>query len=389
MTWQKVVRNVKFIGRYLSYHNNTLRVIIPSFVGGFFLGANTNFKMPQCAVNLKRIITPVAVAMEKDENIKRNSFNFIADAVDIAAPSVVRIEVVGKHWNGQISSVGSGFFVTEDGIVLSNAHVVKNASLKGSPTVKVHLSTGETYNGVIIDVDPVSDLAAIKLVNEKQKKFPYLKLGGSVRAGEWVAALGSPLQLSNTVTAGIVSSLHRPGGELGLYNQDMGYIQTDAAINVGNSGGPLINLEGEVIGINCFTVQQAAGISFAIPANVVKEFLKEALNKDSSNTMKKKFYIGISMLSLSPDILLALQQRNPEFNSLKGGVLVARINSGSPSERSGLLIGDVILSINGKPVKSSRDVYNEVCRGANLVMQIQRKSQTLSINVSPEISSNL
>ena len=171
MKWYKIVQNLNLFtvtGRFLCNHKRSLPVFIPSFLGGFFLGATTNFKMPQILMKFKDNLTPVAVAMEKDANPKKHSFNFIADAVDIAAPSVVRIEAVSKQWNGQFSSVGSGFIVTEDGIVLSNAHVVKNASSKISSTVKVQLSTGETFKGVIIDVDPVSDLAAIKLVNEKQ-----------------------------------------------------------------------------------------------------------------------------------------------------------------------------------------------------------------------------
>lgn len=252
--------------------------------------------------------TVMAATDTKIDSKRRKSkmYNFIADAVEFVAPAVVHIEVIAnvrnQYQNIQTTvSSGSGFIVTAEGMVLTNAHVISN-----SAAVEVRLSNGETYKGVVIDVDDESDLAAVKLISNNKNIFPNVKLGTSsrVRAGEWVAALGSPLRLSNTVTGGIVSSLHRASGDIGIRRKNNVYIQTDAPINIGNSGGPLINLDGEVIGINCITVQQAAGISFAIPSDVAAEFLEGAMSKEKHTKQKggvysargkrdQKFYIGI------------------------------------------------------------------------------------------------
>ncbi|XP_057306780.1 serine protease HTRA2, mitochondrial-like isoform X2 [Hydractinia symbiolongicarpus] len=354
-------------------------------------------------MNLVNTVMAATDTKIDDKRKKSKMYNFIADAVEFVAPAVVYIEVIAnvrnQYQNIQTTvSSGSGFIVTAEGMVLTNAHVISN-----SAAVEVRLSNGDTYKGVVIDVDDESDLAAVKLISNNKKLFPHVKLGTSsrVRAGEWVAALGSPLRLSNTVTAGIVSSLHRASGDIGIRRNDNVYIQTDAPINIGNSGGPLINLDGEVIGINCITVQQAAGISFAIPSDVAAEFLEGAMSKEKHTKQKgdvssergkrdQKFYIGISMLTLTPPIVRELQQRNAEyFADINDGVLVARVNIGSPSERGGLMARDVIISINKKPVKTSTDVYKEVRKGETMVINVKRNGNTLTLNVEPEITSRL
>ncbi|KAK2572973.1 Serine protease HTRA2 [Acropora cervicornis] len=256
-------------------------------------------------------------------------FNFIADAVEKAAPAVVNIEVTGRHpgfvfgTHTGPTSAGSGFIVTEDGMVLTNAHLVENAM-----KVSVKLKDGRQFSGIVT------------------VKFPTLTLGSSssIRPGEWVVAMGSPLQLSNTITAGIVSTVHRAGEEIGLPNRGLEYIQTDAAINIGNSGGPLVNLDGDVIGINAITMRFAAGISFSIPIDAAKDFLSKSIEKvrngdyRSRNTMRplapyQRWYIGITMLTLTPQILNELRRRDQSFHKVEHGVLVAQINNGSPAQR--------------------------------------------------------
>jgi HtrA serine peptidase 2 len=184
--------------------------------------------------------------------------------------------------------------VESDGLLITNAHVVVN---KPHSAVNVKLHDGRTFHGVVEAVDPISDLATVRI---NCKNLPVMKLGksSSLRPGEFVVALGSPLNLQQTVTAGVVSA-ERPSSELGLQGRDINYIQTDAAITFGNSGGPLVNLEGEAIGINSMTA--SPGISFAIPMDYAKEFLrkaKERVKRGSAEPVSIRRYIGITMLSL-------------------------------------------------------------------------------------------
>uniref|UniRef100_A0A8D9BAQ6 Serine protease HTRA2, mitochondrial n=1 Tax=Cacopsylla melanoneura TaxID=428564 RepID=A0A8D9BAQ6_9HEMI len=197
----------------------------------------------------------------------RNQFNFVADVLENVEKSVVNIELVMPYFRQTISN-GSGFIATDDGLVVTNAHVVSG---KPGAQIIVTLPDGTKHKGSIEDLDVEYDLAIIKC--DFPQKYPALKLGQSVdiRNGEFVIAMGSPLTLNNTNTFGIISNKQRSSETLGL-NKTINYIQTDAAITFGNSGGPLVNLDGEVIGINSMKV--TAGISFAIPIDYAIEFLQ-------------------------------------------------------------------------------------------------------------------
>lgn len=268
---------------------------------------------------------------------RRKQYNFISDAVDVCAPAVVYIEIrdlnrIDYFTNEPMSvSNGSGFVIGEDGLILTNAHVVIN---KQNTTVRVKLMDGRTFEGTVEDFDSVSDLAIVRI---KCSDLPVMKLGSSsnLKAGEWVVALGSPLALSNTVTAGVVSSTQRKSMELGLRGRDIDYIQTDAAITFGNSGGPLVNLDGEAIGVNSMKV--TAGISFAIPIDYVKQFIQKTAErrkqgKTSRTTTLTKRYMGITMLTLTDDLLQELRIRNNNVApDVKHGVLIWRVIVGSPA----------------------------------------------------------
>ncbi|KAF8771123.1 Serine protease HTRA2 like protein [Argiope bruennichi] len=285
-------------------------------------------------------------------------FNFLADVAEKTKFSVVYIEIVARHPITRQSipiSNGSGFIVKSDGLILTNAHVVSN---QGRVIVKLY--DGTEYEGIVESYDTESDLATVRI---KAKDLPVLPLGESsnLRAGEFVIAMGNPLTLSHTITAGVISSASRQGKDLGLHRKS-DYIQTDAAVNVGNSGGPLVNLDGEAIGIN--TMKVTEGISFAIPSDRAVEFLErtEKAKKESWNPFKssdkKQKYLGITMLTLTPTVIRELQERNPDFPNVSHGVMVWRVMINSPSFEAGIKHGDVITGINGKEIHSASDIYS-------------------------------
>ena len=258
---------------------------------------------------------------------RRNKFNFIADLVEETAPGLVCIEIkdtgVRDYFTGQpvTSSNGSGFIVGSDGLILTNAHVVIN---KPRANILVRLQDGRVFAGTVEDVDVKSDLATLRI---PCKNLPQMKLGSSsdIRPGEWVVAMGSPLALSNTITTGVVSNIARPPDELGLQGRDVpDYIQTDAAITFGNSGGPLINLDGEAIGINSMKV--TPGISFAIPIDYAKEFLKKSAEaqKKGGGLDNSRRYIGITMVTLNPQIIDELKVRIQVPQNVSHGIIIYR-----------------------------------------------------------------
>ncbi|XP_028834718.1 serine protease HTRA2, mitochondrial-like [Denticeps clupeoides] len=313
----------------------------------------------------------------------RYRYNFIADVVEKSSPAVVYIEIVGRHpFSGREVAVsnGSGFIVGSDGLIVTNAHVVANK--RG---VRVKLSNGDTYNASVQNVDPVADIATIKIT--AKNPLPTLRLGQSsdVRQGEFVVAMGSPFALRNTITSGIVSSAQRGSKELGLSNSNMDYIQTDAAIDFGNSGGPLINLDGEVIGIN--TMKVTAGISFAIPSDHVRNFLVQSANKQSwlGESAGKRRYIGVMMLTLTPSIIAELKLRDSSFpDEVTHGILIHRVIAGSPASRSGMKAGDVVVEINGKKVNTSEEIYQAVRSSDSIKMVVKRGQDLLLLHMTPE-----
>uniref|UniRef100_A0A8C8ANU5 Serine protease HTRA2, mitochondrial n=1 Tax=Otus sunia TaxID=257818 RepID=A0A8C8ANU5_9STRI len=315
----------------------------------------------------------------------RAAFNFIADVVEKTAPALVYVEIVGRHpFSGRDVPIsnGSGFLVSPDGLIVTNAHVVANRR-----RVRVKLASGEQYDAVVQDVDQVADIATIKI--KPKHPLPTLPLGRSseVRQGEFVVAMGSPFALQNTITSGIVSSAQRGSRELGLAASDMEYIQTDAAIDFGNSGGPLVNLDGEVIGVN--TMKVTSGISFAIPSDRLRKFLEKEEQRKSSwfgNAETKRRYIGVMMLTLTPSILAELKLRDPSFPDVSYGVLIHKVIIGSPAHQAGLKAGDVVLEINGQASRRAEDVYEAVRTQQSLALLVRRSYDTLLVSVVPEVT---
>jgi HtrA serine peptidase 2 len=237
----------------------------------------------------------------------------------------------------------------------------------------------------------VADLAVVQ-IDSNQEKLPYLNLGNSdkIRAGEHCIAVGSPLSLSNTVTAGIISNIGRTSSELGLFGRDINYIQTDCMITSGNSGGPLVNLDGEVIGIN--SMKAMTGISFSLPINYAKLFLadiekkktKQSTLKSPTNRRQTR-YLGIKMFSLTSEIVEELRSRMPMRLSINKGVYIASVMLNSTAQRAGLQPGDIIIQANGQDIETSADLIKHVQENETLNLKILRNNGIIfNILVTPE-----
>ncbi|ABG52607.1 peptidase S1 and S6, chymotrypsin/Hap [Trichodesmium erythraeum IMS101] len=333
------------------------------------------------------------------ENIKtRNSNSFVTEAVNKVDLAVVRIDterLVTRPNNNffedpffdrffdenlriqppskeLLRGQGSGFIVDSKGIILTNAHVVNKAD-----KVTVTLNDGRQFIGEVKGTDEITDLAVVK-VDTKDEILPVAILGDSnlIQVGDWAIAVGNPLGFNNTVTLGIISTLKRPSSAIGIPDKRLDFIQTDAAINPGNSGGPLLNDRGEVIGINTAIRADAMGIGFAIPINKAKE-IKDILVRGEQVPHP---FIGIQMITLNPEIA---KENNSDPNSVLilpevKGVLVTRILPGTPAEKSGMRIGDVIIEIDNQSVFSAEQLQRKVENsgvGEKLLFKVMRNNR--------------
>ena len=272
-------------------------------------------------------------------------------------------------------SSGSGFIVTEDGYILTNNHVVE-----GATKLQVTLDTGEKFEAEVIGTDPMIDLGLIK-IDTKGKRLPTVPLGDSdsLKVGQWVMAVGNPLSLERTVTVGVVSGKKRQVQVSETVVPALAnFIQTDAAINFGNSGGPLLDGQGRVVGINTaiFRGELAEGIGFAIPIN---EARKAAEELRSGGSVKRGF-LGISMNTS------AIGSKAQEYYHLpdRNGVIVSKITPGGPAEDAGLQKNDIIRKIDGEPVKDNQDLLAKIAArkpGETVKLEVLRGGRTERVDV--------
>jgi S1-C subfamily serine protease len=272
---------------------------------------------------------------------------------------------------------GSGFIIDSQGILLTNAHVVNEAD-----RVTVTLKDGRTFDGKVQGVDPVTDLAVVKISGAKNLPVATLGKSDDVQVGDWAIAVGNPLGLDNTVTLGIVSTLKRSSATIGMGDKRIEFIQTDAAINPGNSGGPLLNGQGEVIGINTAIRADATGIGFAIPIDKAKTISMQLAKGEKVSHP----YLGIQMATVTPQLAIENNTdpnsafRVPEVN----GVLVVRVLPNTAAASAGMRRGDVILDVDGTPVASSEELQNlvensQVSKRLNLTIERRGKSKQIVI----------
>jgi serine protease Do len=268
--------------------------------------------------------------------------------------------------------MGSGVIVRDDGYILTNNHVVE-----GADELEVEFSDGSKASAEIVGTDPQTDLAVLKVNRTDLQAIP---IGSSdqIQVGDWVVAIGSPFGLEQTVTAGIISGKNRVRGIVGDGAGFEDFLQTDAAINPGNSGGPLVNLKGELVGINTAIMSRSgssAGIGFAIPVSLAGPVLRSIIE----NGTVKRGFLGAS--------LAPVNEKTIEAYGLKvdKGVLIESVLENMPADVAGIQPGDVVLAIDGRPMRSHSQMRNYVATrppGAEMTMEINRDGQALNIQVN-------
>jgi len=256
-------------------------------------------------------------------------------------------------------SLGSGFIIDREGFIVTNNHVVESAD-----KIMVKLKNGDEYDAEVVGRDPNTDLALIKI--KAKDSLPVLKIGDSdaLKVGEWVVAIGSPFGFEQTVTAGIVSAKGRVIGS-GPYDD---FIQTDASINPGNSGGPLINLDGQAVGINTAIVASGHGIGFAIPVNLAKGIIAQLKTKGEVT----RGWLGVAIQPVSKELA--------DYYGIKDGkgVLVTDVFAGDPADKAGIQARDIILEVNNKKIEESRDLTRMVAGfgvGETITLKVLRNGQ--------------
>ncbi|MBX3447805.1 MAG: DegQ family serine endoprotease [Parvibaculaceae bacterium] len=279
------------------------------------------------------------------------------------------LEQQRKSGPQRMQSLGSGFLIDPDGVVVTNNHVID-----GADRIEVIMTDGTTLPATVAGTDPKTDLAVLRV--ESDKPLPYVEIGDSsgLRVGDWVIAIGNPFGLGGTVTAGIVSALNR---DIHAGNYD-DFIQTDAAINRGNSGGPLFNLDGEVVGVNSAIISPSGasvGIGFAVPASTVKPIVAQILEYGET----RRGWIGVRIQTVTPDLADSLGL------GAARGALVAGVTSEGPAAEAGLEPGDVVLAFDGRNIATMRDLPRVVAEariGSTVDMQIFRDGETLTRRIA-------
>ncbi|TCK62616.1 DegQ family serine endoprotease [Seleniivibrio woodruffii] len=263
------------------------------------------------------------------------------------------------------SSLGSGFIIDATGLIVTNNHVIDGAS-----EIIVKLNDEHKFPAKVVGRDPLTDLALIKIEPGNLKLSP-LPLGDSDKAdiGDWVIAIGNPLGLEWTITAGIISA---KGRELNNSPYD-NFMQTDASINPGNSGGPLINMQGQVVAINTAIIPSGQGLGFAVPVNM----LKDLLPKLKTGTVKRG-WLGVSVQSIDEKLAKGFGMKEPK------GALIADVTKDDPADKAGVKAGDVVLKVNGQAIADSKELVNTigaVSPGQTVVLDILRDKKEMKISV--------
>lgn len=338
-------------------------------------------------------VVPVNIKTQANNSISNSRENILTNTVKKVSSAIVGINVTetryyrdpfsfffeNRIYEKQIPGVGSGAIISSDGYILTNDHVVGNAN-----EIVVKMTNGTEYDAELIGTDKSSDIALLKIDAED---LPYIKFGNSadILIGEWVIALGNPFGLFEindqpTVTVGVVSSV---GMNLGVIKERyyLNMIQTDASINSGNSGGPLVNSIGEMIGMNTIIWTEGAGsvgVGFAIPINTIKNILAEL---KSHGKVRRDFWTGISIHSIDEGIAKYYNLPNTH------GVIVTKVERSSPGDKAGLEAGDIILEVNGTKVTGENSIVyilHQARTNDELNLKVQRSENKFDVKLKLE-----
>jgi serine protease Do len=320
--------------------------------------------IPDSFADLAERLMPSVVNISTTQTIKTNG-----NALPFQFPPGSPFEEMFKDFNQpterKASSLGSGFIINKNGTIITNNHVINNAE-----DIIVRVGDKE-YEAKVLGADPYSDLAVLKI--DTKDKFTPVKFGNSdqARVGDWVVAIGNPFGLGGTVTSGIISARNR---DINLTRYD-DFIQTDASINQGNSGGPLFNLEGDVIGINTAIIAPgqagSVGIGFAIPANAASNVITQLVKYGET----KRGWLGVRIQQVTKEIAEVEELKNTE------GALVASVGEKSPAEKAGLKAGDIILKFDGKSIDTMRTLPKLVSNtkvGKTVELKIWRNKKLIT-----------
>jgi len=339
-----------------------LKIILFSIVFvnlSFFANAKT---VPESFADLAEKLMPSVVNISTTQTVVTNVNPFPFEFPP-GSPFEDMFKEFGTPQKRKASALGSGFIIDEKGIVITNNHVIK-----GAEDIIVRVDGDEEYKAKVIGADPLSDIAVLKI--ESTEKFKAVKFGNSdeARIGDWVIAIGNPFGLGGTVTSGIVSARNR---DLGM-NRYEDFIQTDASINVGNSGGPLFDMNGDVIGINTAILgrEGSIGIGFAIPSNSAKKVIEQLIEFGET----KRGWLGVRIQYVTKEIADVEKLDKPR------GALVASVAENSPSDKAGIKAGDIILEFNGVPIKEMKELPKIVAQtevGKNVEVKVWRNGKEI------------
>lgn len=384
-----------------STRNQSLAIVILTIVLSIMIGAISGvggvilLSSDQGAL-AKKIgltkFTDLAIPTTRTEKIVVEESSAIIDASNKVSPAVVSITLKSTSQDifGQTvesSGAGTGFIITNDGLILTNKHVVSDASA----AYTVILYDGTSYSAKVQSLDPIQDLAVLKI---DAKNLPVVELGDSdeLKVGQWVVAVGNALgQFDNSVTVGVVSSKNRKisaSDSNGTSAETLdGLIQTDAAINPGNSGGPLVNLKGQVVGINTAVASNAQSIGFAIPINMAKSAI------DSIKTSGKiiRPYIGVRYVPITKDVAKEAGLSVDYGALVKSGSGLAQLAvvPGSPADKAGIVENDIILEINGEKIDENNSLLKLVQQykvGDTIELKVLSKGAEKTVKVKLEES---
>ncbi len=343
------------------------KILIIAFI---FLNFNTNINaktLPSSFADLAEKLIPSVVNISTTQTITTNA-NPFPFQFPPGSPFEDMFKDFGTPQQRKASALGSGFIIDAKGIVITNNHVIQ-----GAEDIIVRVDGEKEFEAQVIGADPLSDIAVLQI--QSKQKFIPVKFGNSdkSRIGDWVLAIGNPFGLGGTVTSGIISARNRSIG-LSRYED---FIQTDASINVGNSGGPLFNMDGDVIGINTAILGQAGsiGIGFAIPANSAKRVIDQLIKYGET----KRGWLGVRIQVVTKEIA------EVEKLDKARGALVASVAEGSPSDKAGIQSGDIILEFDGKPINEMQELPKIVAEtdvGKTVRVKVWRSGKEISKKIT-------